>query len=435
MNKRGFFTGFIKSKILLLLALFVTVLYLSNDFSIIDIRQTALIAAIGIDKADDLYEVSVQIAIPQATDQTASNNSAVLTGYGKTVGDALEHISTSTGWYTKLSFCNLIVLGSSLFDEDIMKPLDYFLRTDKIQDTARMCMAEKSAKEILSAKTPLDELSAFSVTKILEPDSESLSSIAATSLKEFAIGYYSESGFSSIPIVKLTEAEGESEGGNNATSSSDDYALETVKADTIKDRDEIKRLSEGGGEGDDSGDGGMSKNKSSNIFDATSTALLSKGVKKLVLERDETLVFNMLTHPISEASIEAPNAEYEGKTATVFLSVNNIKKSIKLRFTGATPVLELSLTTDVRLDDTDIISEPKELVKNYIVPDKVLEKLSEFFKEKIESVFEKTRAESIDVFQVKNRLYRTQNAYFENMKNTVLQNTKLSATVKTKSYR
>ena len=94
MNKRVFFTGFIKSKILLLLALFVTVLYLSNDFSIIDIRQTALIAAIGIDKADDLYEVSVQIAIPQSTDQTASNNSAVLTGYGKTVGDAIEHIST-----------------------------------------------------------------------------------------------------------------------------------------------------------------------------------------------------------------------------------------------------------------------------------------------------------------------------------------------------
>ena len=434
MSRNSGARGFIKSKLILILALIVTVLYLSNDFSIIDIRQTALIAAIGLDKSDGMYEVSVQIAIPQATDQTASNSSAVLTGRGKTVGDALEQIGTSTGWYIKLSFCNLIILGESLFDGDIMQPLDYFLRTDKIQDTARLCMAEKSAKDILSAKTPLDELSAFSVTKILEPDSESLSSIAATSVKEFAMGYYSESGFSSMPIVKLTEAEGDNGGGNSASSSVDDkneVNSRLVRCDLRNNADnaETSYASESGGGKE------KSSNEISNIFDATSTVLLDKGVKKLVLEKDETLAFNMMTHPISEVSVEVPNVEYEGQNTTVFLTVKNIKKSIKLRFMGANPILELTLATDARLDDADVISDPGGLVKNYIVPDAVLTKLSEFFKNKIESVFEKSRNVQTDIFQVKNRLYRTQNKYFENMKNNILKDVKISVKVKAKSYR
>ena len=434
MSKNLGAIGFIKSKLILILALIVTVLYLSNDFSIIDIRQTALIAAIGLDKSDGMYEVSVQVAIPQATDQTASNSSAVLTGKGKTVGDALEQIGTSTGWYIKLSFCNLIVLGESLFDGDIMQPLDYFLRTDKIQDTARLCMAEKSAKDILSAKTPLDELSAFSVTKILEPDSESLSSIAATSVKEFAMGYYSESGFSSMPIVKLTEAEGDNGGGNSASSSVDDVERKNAEfafgnLRNGENSEETTFVSEsGGGEKE-------SSNEKSNIFDATSTVLFDKGVKKLVLEKDETLAFNMMTHPISEVSVEVPNIGYEGQNTTVFLTVKNIKNSIKLRFTGANPILELTLVTDAKLDDADVISDPGGLVKNYIVPDSVLTKLSEFFQNKIESVFEKARNVRTDIFQVKNRLYRTQNKYYENMKNNILKDVKISVKVKAKSYR
>ena len=82
--------------------------------------------------------------------------------------------------------------------------------------------------------------------------------------------------------------------------------------------------------------------------------------------------------------------------------MKNIKNSIKLRFTGANPILELTLVTDAKLDDADVISDPGGLVKNYIVPDSVLTKLSEFFQNKIESVFEKARNVRTDIFQVKN---------------------------------
>ncbi len=411
---------FLKSELLLVSAIFILVLYLSNDFAIIDIRQTALIAAVGVDSSvDGGYEVSVQIAIPQATDQTASNSSAVLSGHGKTVGDALERIGTSTGWYTKLSFCNLIVLGEGLFEEDVMKALDFFLRTDKIQDTARLCMAERSAKEILCSKTPLDELSAFSVTKILEPHSESLSAIAASGLKEFAMGYYSASEFSSMPIVKLKKAEGQSGGGSDVASS-EKFDLRAVVSDDT---------------GDSSQENTPSEKQKSHIFDATTTVLLSGGVKKAVLTSEETLVYNIFTHPINEVSVELPNITYEGKSTTAFVSIRNAKKSLKLTFKGAVPVLELELSIDARLDDTDTITSPNGLVKRYVLSDEMIRTLNGYISEKAKAVFEKARAVECDVFQIKNRLYRTQNKYYENMKDCVLQNAELSVKIRTKSYK
>ncbi|MBP5193673.1 MAG: hypothetical protein J6126_02975, partial [Clostridia bacterium] len=142
---------FLKSKLLFLLILGIFFLDLSNDFSLVDIKETAIVVALGVDKTEEEFEVSAQIAVPQATDQAASNKSTVISGKGKTIALAIESIGTHTGWYVKLSFCNIIRLGSELFDRDVMECIDYFTRTERIQDTAELCAAEKTAKEIISA--------------------------------------------------------------------------------------------------------------------------------------------------------------------------------------------------------------------------------------------------------------------------------------------
>ena len=65
---------FLRTYFLPIMIAFAMLLFFTHDFGLIDIKHTAIIIAMGVDKTDEEYEVSTQIAIPQATTQNVSNN-------------------------------------------------------------------------------------------------------------------------------------------------------------------------------------------------------------------------------------------------------------------------------------------------------------------------------------------------------------------------
>ena len=138
-----------RAKIFLLLFVFCIIAYFSNDFQLINIEKTAIIVAIGIDKTQDKQlEVTAQIAVPQASNQNESNSDAILSAKDKTLYGALEKLSLQTGWYPKLTFCNLILLGNSLTQENFTPIIDYVLTSNRFQNSAVIATCEKDAKEI-----------------------------------------------------------------------------------------------------------------------------------------------------------------------------------------------------------------------------------------------------------------------------------------------
>ena len=100
----------LKSRIVLLIIFAFFVVFFSNDFGLIDIKKTAIVTAIAIDKQGDLYEVTTQIAVPEATDTNTENQKAQVSGKGATIGGAIKDIGDISGWYPKLDFCNLIII-------------------------------------------------------------------------------------------------------------------------------------------------------------------------------------------------------------------------------------------------------------------------------------------------------------------------------------
>ena len=152
---------FLRSQFLPILIIFTLILFLTNNFGLIDIEKTAIVIAIGIDKNENEYEVTAQIAVPQATDASKDNSDAMVTGKGGTIADAIDDIGVTTGWYPLLSFCNLIAIGSNALKGDVMTFVDYFNRTDKIPDSSLLVACEGKAKDVLSVRTPLDSVPAF----------------------------------------------------------------------------------------------------------------------------------------------------------------------------------------------------------------------------------------------------------------------------------
>ena len=195
-----------KFKFFSLLLLLVITLFFSNDFGLVNIEKTAIITAIGIDYDNGEYSVVAQIAVPEATTSTTENKKAEITGKGKTVGSAIRNIGELSGWFPQLAFCNLIILGNNTLQQNVIKILDYFTKSLRVQDSAVVVLAENKASDILYTSTPLDNVTSFAIQKILLKDLGFELGVATNDIKSFCIGYYSETGSSYMPIIKKLNA-------------------------------------------------------------------------------------------------------------------------------------------------------------------------------------------------------------------------------------
>jgi len=250
-----------KAKALLICLSILLTLFFSNDFGLIDVEKTSIITAIAIDKEQDEYILTAQVAVPEATDTNTENQKAQLSSKGKTIGEALKEMGDVSGWFPKLAFCNLIILGNNLANENVVNLLDYFAKTLRLQDSALVALSEKSAKELLSLSTPLDNISSFAIQKILLKATQFDNDVAPTDIKTFVSGYYSKNQSGYMPLVKVISAD-------NGSGS------EGQKSDNSS--------SSGGGSGASSGGDQKSQGantESNNLFDARTTALFFKGKK------------------------------------------------------------------------------------------------------------------------------------------------------------
>lgn len=388
---------FIRSKLVPILVAITFLLFLTNDFGLIDIEKTAIIIALGIDSDPDGYEVTAQIAIPKATADSKNNEDAVVSGKGATIADAIDDIGVTTGWYPLLSFCNLIAIGDDTLDKNVMTFIDYFIRTDKIPDSSLLVATEGKAKKVLSVTTPLDSISAFAIEKILIKDLAKLDRIAFTDVKEFAKGYFSKSKSSYMPYVK------------------------TVKTDKAPSSDDKS-----------SNDSNLSDDQK--VFDCTSTLIFSNGVCKEVLNEEETLLFNMRKHSSTDTYLDFDGIEFEGETVSLTLSMNEVKKSYALNMKNS-PIFKIDLIFNCQLEDVDKSDDIGDLLTTRDIPDEILDKAEEKIGTVLTGLFDKLKRVDCDLFSLQDELYKFHHSHYGEYEDGILQSATLEANVECRVQR
>ena len=123
-----------KPKLLYIFIAAVFILFFSNDFGLIDVEKTSIITAIAIDKEDDEFLLTAQIAVPEATDANTENLKTQLSGKGSTVGAALKDLGDISGWFPKLAFCNLILVK-------------FYMKSNRLNGVCIQCCAVCKNKE------------------------------------------------------------------------------------------------------------------------------------------------------------------------------------------------------------------------------------------------------------------------------------------------
>lgn len=395
---------FLRTYFLPIMIAFAMLLFFTHDFGLIDIEHTAIIVAMGVDKSDDEYEISTQIAIPQATTQNVSNNDSLISAKGKTIAEALDKIAVNTGWYPLFAFCNLIILGENTLDGNIMDTVNFFIRTDRVPDSATVCACEGTAKELLSTNTPLDSVSSFAMQKILQQDYARMDRIANVNVKQFVEKSLSKSETTFFPYVSTVKSGEKSESGSSGGS--------------------------GGSSGGSGGSGVQGENgqggDESSVYDASNTIVFSKGRKVFFLSSEETLMLNLKSKNSIDTFIRLDEVNYEGKITPVLMEIENSKKEYYFEFDGEKPVYNVKMTLYCRIVSANANAPVSELYPSAKVPDDVLEATEKKIKDTLTSVYKKSQLVGCDLFGIKDELYKFHYKKYDGQKDDVLSATALN---------
>ncbi|MGY3190487.1 Ger(x)C family spore germination protein [Lysinibacillus sp. TE18511] len=152
-----------KSLIVIFLVIFT--LLLSGCWSKRELSDLAIVSALGIDKVNDGYSISVQIInAGEMSENKSSGSQSPVTTYhatGQSVFEAIRKLTASSPRRAYFTHMQLVVFGEEFASEGIAEALDFLARDQAIRSDFNFVVAYNStAKDILNVLTPIEKLPA-----------------------------------------------------------------------------------------------------------------------------------------------------------------------------------------------------------------------------------------------------------------------------------
>ena len=362
----------------LLVLSFLIFAFFTNDFNLVHVQKTAIITAIAIDRDDENFTLTAAVANPalQAGSSQSSQGGgenggyATVEGKGGTVAEALENINSKTGWYPKLVFCRLLILGEQLCGGNVFDALDYFLRNEYAADDCLIAAADGAAKELISAKAPTKGIVSEAIEKVLSDQPKQVGAVLTNSLRPFAVSYFSAGSSSYAPILKK----------------------------------------ESGDDGD--------------TFSAEETALFVGGKRIGKLTPEQTFALACVKNPLRLASYTVTDRQ----TPTTLVLKRNVRR-LHLSFDDETPVMRVALTMYANLTDT-AKGENTDNLSGREGTDAPFSAAAEQLKNQLEQTFAACKAIGFDAFDAIGRLQKYENNRYPQLKDALIERLQLALDVR-----
>lgn len=385
-------------------------LFFSNDFGLLDVQKTAIVTAVGIDREESGFIVTSQIAIPQSSKQGKSTESVQIVSRGKTVAQAFDDVNAKTGWYPKLVFCNLIVLGEKTCEENVFDALDYFLLDEYLTDNCQVVACDGLAKDILNTAPLVDQSSGAAITKILSPHAARVGTVLPSTLHTFSIGYFG-SGSGYLPLVR-SQPQQEIVGSEQTPAQSGESQGESSESQTGQNA---------------SGETPQDKP----IFSAEETALFVQGKRVGTLTAEETFAYNAVK---KELQLAPYSVSTEESVCTLTVKQSFPRLSLTVNQNGQARLqIRLFMTAGV-LD----YAKPQSLEKIQDVGDVPTGAFAAAEKKlsgEISSLFEKTKGLNCDLFGVRDLLIKHKPRKLRRFEDSLLSNTQATVSVRLQNVR
>ena len=378
-------------------------LFFSNDFGLVDIHKASIVVAVGVDVSDDGYAVTAQAAIPTPAQGEGSAAYTQVTGNGATVADAVDDINAKTGFYPKLAFCNLVVLGEACAERDLFTVLDYFYRNDYVPLTALVGMCRGTAKELLGMQPADGGMSSSAIQRAMSEELKNSANASTVNLKLLAQDAGSPSASAYMPFIEFTQS---GSGGSTTASSGGSKSS-----------------------GGSSGGSGKSSEKSAE-FTCLTTAAFTGGKFIGVLTEDQAFALNLVRSNIRLAVV---NAGFDGKNYTVGLKNNSC--ALRIAVEGGVPVLRIKYRALANVQSSESRPAAEGSANSHLVSDGVLKAVADTVEGRMNSLIDFCVESGCDLVGAEKLLYQRFYDEYQSFKGRVLQSLKVEYDIKVESVR
>lgn len=408
-----------------LVLLSLLALYFTNDFGLVDIHKTSIITAVGIDVEEDEILVTAQIAMPQPSQSGENVQYTEVQGSGITFSDALNEINAKTGFYPKLLFCKLILIGESCREEELFRILDCFYRKNYSELTALVASCKGKASEMLAMPSALgDDMSTGAVARVLSDELAKSANVSVVNLKDIAVANFSVSKACHMPYIEASKA-GTSEsggGGDNVGGESPDSGGSGGS----------ESGSGGGGSGGSGGseEGGSGGGQAASgggeaEFSARQTAIFSEGKFKGLLDERQSFALDILDNKIRLAVLPC---KADGKNYT--LGLKNAKGGVSLKIKDGEPVITLKFKAKAQIQGIKEEIDPDASARDDFVPRSVSDGAEAEIKERMEELVSALVEYDCDVLGIKELLHKFHFKSFEELAPDILSKMKVEYEIK-----
>ena len=355
-------------------------------------QSRAIVTAIGIDKTEDnLYEITLAMITPKNGGQGAGGN-MVDSGTGDTVSIAMQMLQINLGKIIGLQHCSFIIISDKVFEEDVTKVLDYFIRTNNLTADAHIINCPKSAKDLISEGASASATSIATMNDIVQFNNEYLYSEAIT-IYEFYNRYYSQANSVFVPILELKGEENIQD--KNESSSSDSSSSDVGSSNS---------------ESSNSGAGGSQNTaNSSKLTSNGKCAIVKNGVKIREISENERLALNIVNSGDGNSVIGVKGyTEYPIEDADIYFQLFDKASKIDGYFEGDKPIIKFKIRIIVKLDEVVTNNnnvEASSSITSFMTP-RLEEKLAENIESYVFELVDNMKRDNTDILFVYDHLNR-----------------------------
>lgn len=355
-----------------LLVCFSLLFLLSGCYNYRELNDIAIVSAIGIDKKDDLYDMTFQIMNTKKGGNDSNSNEVqpkfiTYNASGKTVQGISRKIILESPRRLYLNHIQVLIISEKLAKEGIVDILDWFARDSESRKDFYVLIS-KDPDKVLNTLTSIETLNSKKIADNIKTDSKFLGIAEETTFENVLADYINDKKELVLPSIKLSG--------------------DTKKAD-----------------------------KSSNIetTDPDAKIYLSnmavfKDDKMLgYLTSDESLAMSFIKNKIKNTIIEYKCDNNNYVTSELFNvktkieAQNNNKPKVKIKVKGSANINEINCDLDLENSKTirKINNELNNKIENLIVS----------------SIYSINNKYSTDIFGFEELFYKKDTKYYEKIKN------------------
>ena len=390
-----------------LIVLAMLFLFFSNDFGLVDIHKASIVVAVGVDVTDSGYDVTAQAAVPTPAQGGGKAAYTQVTGSGTTVAEAVDDINAKTGFYPKLAFCNLIVLGESCADKDLFTVLDYFYRNDYVPLTALVGMCRGNARELLKKKPADGGMSSSAIQRAMSEELKNSANASTVNLKLLAQDRGSASAAEYMPFIESGTA---AAGGGGSSEG------------------KCSNGSKSGASSGESGKSGLGGEEQSSEFTCRTTAVFNGGKFVGVLSEEQAFALNLIRRGVRYAIV---NTNSEGLNYTIGLK--NTGGGAKISVNGGKGKLVITFKANANLQTSESNQAASGRSDSHLVDDNILNSVTDTVKERMRSLEAFCRENNCDLFGAAQLLRAFNYDYYKEVKDNVLSDLDIDYDIKISS--